>query len=203
MVERIPLFPLHTILFPHTDLGLHVFEERYRELVSRCLDSGEGFGVILIRHGREVGGPATPYDTGTLAHIMGHARLPDGRYLLEVEGHRRFRLHSLNGALPYQEATVSWLPEPIGNFSEARAHSEEAESLLLSYRARNGDGDTAVSLPVDPVARSYVLASLLKIDPYEKQALLETRTADERLEREAAILRRELTLLDHLGSAEA
>lgn len=200
MVERIPLFPLHTILFPHTDLGLHVFEERYRELVGRCLETGEGFGVVLIRQGREVGGPAEPHATGTYAHIAGYARLPDGRYLLEVEGQRRFQLRSLNGALPYQEATVDWLPEPIGNFSEARAHSQEAESLLLAYRSRNGDGETAVDLPIDPVARSYVLASLLKIDPYEKQTLLKVDSADDRLAREAAILRRELALLDHLGS---
>lgn len=200
MGERIPLFPLHTILFPHTDLGLHVFEERYRELVSRCLETGEGFGVVLIRQGREVGGPAEPHGTGTYAHIAGYARLPDGRYLLEVEGQRRFRLRSLNGALPHHEATVEWLPEPIGNFSEARTYSEEAESLLLAYRSRNGDGDTPVNLPIDPVARSYVLASLLKIDPFEKQTLLATDSADERLSRETAILRRELTLLDHLGS---
>lgn len=200
MAERIPIFPLHTILFPNTDLGLHVFEERYRALVAHCLESGTGFGVVLIRRGREVGGSAVPYDVGTMATIAGYARLPDGRYLLEVEGCRRCQVVSVNGSGPYPQADVAWLQEPIGNFARARDQSHEAETLLHAYRSFNGDGDTPVQLPVDPVARSYVLASLLKVDPYEKQALLETEAADNRLEREVGILRRELALLEHLRS---
>ncbi len=196
--QRIPLFPLHTLLFPHTDLGLHVFEERYRALVAHCLETGEGFGVVLIRKGREVGGPAEIHDVGTLARIAGYARLPDGRYLLEVEGTKRFRVLNSNIASPYHEADVAWLPEPIGNFSSARDESTESETLLMSYRSANGDSDTPVQLPVDPVARSYVVASLLTIDPPEKQALLETESADLRLAREVSILRREMALLGHL-----
>lgn len=198
--ERIPIFPLHTILFPSTDLGLHVFEDRYRSLVARCLESGEGFGVVLIRRGREVSGPAEPHTIGTHARIVSYARLPDGRYLLEVEGHRRCRIESLNGSVPYPQADVTWLPEPIGNFAEAREMSMEAERLFHTYRVSNGDGDMPVRLPVDPVSRSYVLASLLKVDPHEKQTLLETDAADDRLERVVGILRRELALLGHLHS---
>lgn len=200
MAERIPIFPLHTILFPTTDLGLHVFEDRYRELVARCLESGEGFGVVLIQRGREVDGPADPFTIGTHAKVVSYARLPDGRYLLEVEGHRRCRIVSLNGTAPYPQADVVWLPEPIGNFANAREMSMEAEHLFATYRMSNGDGDMPVRLPVDPVSRSYTLASLLKIDPGEKQMLLETEAADERLERVVGILRRELALLDHLRS---
>lgn len=198
MSERIPLFGLHTLLFPCTDLGLHVFEERYRALVSHCIASGEGFGVVLIRRGHEVAGPAELHSVGTLARIAGYARLPDGRYLLEVEGSRRFRITSLDACAPYPEAEVEWLPEQVGNFGSARAESTEAERLLLSYRSRNGDGDSPVHLPVDPVARSYFVASLLNVDPTEKQALLEAESADVRLAREVAILHRELLLLDHL-----
>jgi uncharacterized protein len=196
--DRIPLFPLHTLLFPHTDLGLHVFEERYRTLVSRCIDSGAGFGVVLIRRGREVGGPAEPHAVGTYARIAGYACLPDGRYLLEVEATRRFRIHSVHETAAYQEADVAWLSEPIGNLGTAKAQSHVAEDLLRDYRARNGDSEVPVHLPTDPVGRSYILASLLSVDPPEKQALLETESADVRLGRAAAILRRELALLDHL-----
>lgn len=201
MAERIALFPLQTILFPSTDLGLHVFEDRYRSLVSRCLESGEGFGVVLIRSGSEVGGGAEPHDVGTLARIAGYARLPDGRYLLEVEGTRRFRIDRILEDGPYPRGEVTWLPEPIGNFSVARRRGSEAEMLLSSYRNGNGDGDAPVRLPVDPVARSYVLASLLKVDAAEKQELLETAAADERLEHESSILRRELSRNGHLHSS--
>ena len=198
MGERLPLFPLHTLLLPHTDLGLHVFEQRYRDLVSECLGNTREFGVVLIKRGNEVGGPADPYPVGTAASIAGYARLPDGRYLLEVEGTRRFRIlsHGANGSYP--SAEVDWLPEPIGNFGHARRASMDVDSLFATYRIRGGDGDLPVRLPVDPVSRSYVVASLLRIDAYEKQQLLETASADERLNAESEILRREITVLDHL-----
>ena len=200
MADRIPLFPLHTLLLPNTDLGVHVFEERYRSLVADCLNNGHTFGVSLIRYGREVGGPAEPHQVGTLAKISGYARLPDGRYLLEVEGTRRFKIDSPVSNGSYPAAKVSWLPEPIGNFARARVASGEIARLFRLYRARNGDGDLPVHLPIDPVGRSYVIASLLRIDATEKQRLLEAPSAAERLGAEVKILRREIAVLDHLRS---
>lgn len=201
-MDRIPIFPLRSILFPHTDMGIHVFEDRYRSLVSQCLEGGDGFGVVLIRKGREVGGSAEPHAIGTVAHISAHARLPDGRYLLEVEGGQRFRIYGVNGAAPYPQADVSWLPDPIGDFGRARGASDQVEELLREYQLRIGDQRYDVDLPVDPVARSYFVASLLQIDPPEKQALLETDSADDRLAREVAILRRELALMEHLQAKD-
>ncbi|MGH2758105.1 MAG: LON peptidase substrate-binding domain-containing protein [Actinomycetota bacterium] len=198
MGERIPLFPLHTILLPHTDLGLHVFEQRYRDLVSCCLNDSREFGVALIKRGNEVGGPADPHVVGTSALIAGYARLPDGRYLLEVEGTRRFRIDATSSNGSYPSADVSWLPEPIGNFGDARLAGDEVDRLFAAYRLRCGDGDLPVKLPVDPITRSYLVASLLRIDPPEKQRLLELDSADVRLREEAEILRREIMLLDHL-----
>lgn len=198
MGERIPLFPLHTLLLPHTDLGLHVFEQRYRDLVSDCLNEAREFGITLIRHGREVGGPAEPHTVGTAATIAGYARLPDGRYLLEVEGTRRFRIETTSSNGSYPSAYVTWLSEPIGNFAQAREAGLLVDRLFGVYRVRGGDGDLPVRLPVDPVARSYLVASLLRIDPYEKQKLLEAASASDRLAEEADILRREIAVLDHL-----
>ncbi len=198
MGDRIPLFPLHTILLPLTDLGLHVFEQRYRDLVSHCLSESDEFGVVLIKKGMEVGGPSDPHQVGTSAVIAGYARLPDGRYLLEVEGTRRFRIDSTSSNGSYTSAQVTWLPEPIGNFAEARRAGVEVDRLFAEYRLRCGDGDLPVKLPVDPIARSYLVASLLRIDPTEKQLLLEQESADARLLQEREILLREIALLDHL-----
>ncbi len=198
MGERIPLFPLHTLLLPHTDLGLHVFEQRYRDLVAHCLTDGQEFGVALIKSGNEVGGPAEPHLVGTAATIAGYARLPDGRYLLEVEGTRRFRINSTSTNGSYPSAYVSWMAEPIGNFAAARRAGDEVDRLFAAYRLRCGDGDLPVKLPVDPISRSYVVASLLRIDAHEKQELLEQESADLRLHEEAVVLRREIALLDHL-----
>ena len=68
---EIPLFPLHTVLCPGIVLPLHIFEERYRAMTRRCLDTGDPFGVVLIRDDREVGtqGVATLAGVGAFAEI--------------------------------------------------------------------------------------------------------------------------------------
>jgi Lon protease-like protein len=55
----IPLFPLHTVLFPGGPLPLRIFETRYTDMVRRCMRAGEPFGVVLIQEGREAGEVAT------------------------------------------------------------------------------------------------------------------------------------------------
>jgi hypothetical protein len=90
------------------------------------------------------------------------------------------------------------MAEPIGNFATARRAGDEVDRLFSAYRLRCGDGDLPVKLPVDPISRSYVVASLLRIDAHEKQELLEQESADLRLHEEAVVLRREIALLDHL-----
>src|SRR5207245_7520983 len=103
----------------------------------------------------------TPHMIGTSAHVAGYARLPDGRYLLEVEGSRRFEIMNVESNGSYPWATVEWLPEEIGNFATAREAGDEAESMVFLYRALDGDGDLPVRLSIDPVVRSCQLASLL------------------------------------------
>lgn len=201
MGEQIPIFPLHNLLLPGVDLGIHVFEDRYRALVSHSLSNGHTFGVVLIRHGREIGDDAEPHAIGTLAQISGYARLPDGRYLLEVEGTRRFRVETTSPKGAYPTARVWWLNESIGNFAAARSASNDVAGLFHLYRARCGDGDLPVHLPVDPVTRSYVVGGHLRVEAWEKQRLLEAETAEHRLRLEREILQREIAVLDHLRSS--
>jgi Lon protease-like protein len=196
--ERIPLFPLHTVLLPNTDLGVHVFEPRYRDLVGDCIENGSEFGVSLVRSDDH-----TPHVVGTSARVAGYARLPDGRYLLEVEGSRRFRIVRMDSNGSYPKATVEWLPEEIGNFANAREAGEEAESMVFLYRALDGNSDLPVRLSIDPVVRSYQVASLLGVPTTVKQSLLEEQTAADRLERELEILRREIRLLDLARSSRS
>ena len=78
---ELPLFPLHSVLFPGVALPLHIFEERYRQMVARCVDRGEPFGVVLIRDGREVGGGTLSLaDVGTTAIIRRAGRYADGNW---------------------------------------------------------------------------------------------------------------------------
>jgi len=190
--DRIPIFPLHNLLLPHTDLGVHVFEEPYRALVRHSLGNGHSFGVVLVDS-----------LVGTLARIGGYARLPDGRYLLELEGTKRFRIVDSHQNGSYPTARVEWLHEHIGNFADARRAGDDVAALFQTYRMYRGDGDLPVQLPIDPVARSFVVASQLRIDVEDKQLLLECEAADERLEAEVAILHREIEQLEELRSTRA
>ena len=203
MSERIPIFPLHTVLLPNTDLGVHVFEPRYRDLVADCLENSAEFGVVMIRPRTNGSTEDTPHAIGTSAHVAGYARLPDGRYLLEVEGSRRFRILNIESNGSYPSADVEWLAEEIGNFATAREAGDEVESMVFLYRALDGDGDLPVRLSIDPVVRSYQVASLLRIAAGLKQSLLEETTAADRLERELEILRREISLLDMARSGRS
>lgn len=89
---NIPLFPLHTVLFPGGVLPLRIFEPRYLDMVSDCLRQDSGFGVCLIREGREIGAAASTYEVGTLARISWFDRRDDGLLGINVSGEQRFRI---------------------------------------------------------------------------------------------------------------
>ncbi len=89
---KLPLFPLHTVVFPGGPLPLRIFEPRYLDMVSRCLREGSGFGICLIRDGEEVGGAALTYEIGTLVRISDWHQREDGLLGLDVMGERRFRI---------------------------------------------------------------------------------------------------------------
>jgi Lon protease-like protein len=131
----LPLFPLHTVLCPGIALPLHVFEERYRLLVARCLERREPFGVVLIREGREVG----PLEgriarVGTTAVIREAGHYPDGRYDLVTVGEQRFTINALAPRTePYLVADVRLLDEPIGDGARARGLSERVSARFLRY----------------------------------------------------------------------
>src|ERR1700758_251605 len=99
MGVEIPLFPLSVVLFAH--LPLHIFEERYRQMMRDCEEEGTSFGVVAIREGVEAMGPATPHPVGTLAQLRKVERLDDGRYILLVVGAARFRILGLSPLKPY------------------------------------------------------------------------------------------------------
>ncbi|HLH22585.1 MAG TPA: LON peptidase substrate-binding domain-containing protein [Chloroflexota bacterium] len=203
-LQDIPLFPLGAVvLFPGMALPLHVFEERYKQMVGRCLATNEGFGVVLIREGREVGAPAEPFEVGTVARIASVERLPDGRMNLVTVGTRRFRCVEHVQVEPYRIARVEWLDDPpagdeIGALAgEVRAAVEEYLQAVyaLAERPRR-----AIEFPDDVALLSFQVGAVLQIAPQERQRLLETTATDARLRQELAYLRRETRLLQLLLS---
>ena len=110
--QRLRLFPLKTVLFPGAALNLHVFEPRYRQMISECLNAGEAFGVVLIRDGDEAGDPnVMPYDIGTTAEIEDVTPLPAGRYHISTTGRRRFAIERIVSREPFLTVDVDYLDD--------------------------------------------------------------------------------------------
>lgn len=114
-VTVIPMFPLQSVLLPGSPLQLQVFEPRYRALLADVLADGSGrFGVVLIERGREVGGGDDRADVGTVAEIVRHAQLPDGRSHLVCLGTDRIRVRRWLHDDPYPQAEADvWPDEPV------------------------------------------------------------------------------------------
>ena len=195
----LPLFPLHTVLFPGMSLPLHIFEPRYRTMIADCLDSQQPFGVVLIRSGSEVGGPAEPHTVGTTARILAHERLSDGRLNINTLGHERFRIQSLHGEGELLIAGADILPHPAADPATDTPLARALAPLLQSYLRLLQEAAEATfqspPLPPSPLALAYTAAILVQAPPADKQELLEFATLAELLRRERIIFRRELGLL--------
>ena len=198
-MTRLRLFPLNTVLFPGAVLNLHVFEERYRKMIAECLDTGEAFGVVLLREGAEAGDPdAVPHDVGTTAEISEVTPLPAGRYYISTVG-RRFRIERIVSRDPYLTADVRFLDDQEDD-ADARASElthrvlgefREYVRLLVAFSGNAGH----VELPHDPVDASYAVGDALQVADALKQRLLEARNAEARLATELGFLRRLLPQL--------
>src|SRR5580658_10745544 len=114
MAEMLPLFPLGAVLYPGMLLPLHIFEERYRQLVRDLLERPEPrrFGVIAIRKGRETGidGVHSLNEKGCTATVRRVDELEDGRFDLITAGTQRFRLLALDQPLPYLQGETGLPP---------------------------------------------------------------------------------------------
>jgi len=203
MVELLPLFPLGTVLYPGMLLPLHIFEERYRQLIQDLLERPEPrkFGVIAIREGRETGidGVHSLYPVGCIATLRRVERLPDGRFDIVTAGTERFQLHTLDQETqPYLQGEVT--PLGVESADEAAAAPLVA-AVLTAFRvyldALSEQGGATVEiedLPTDAVLLSLVVAAAMVVDLPDHQALLETDTMA-RLAAERALLSRETAML--------
>lgn len=211
MSERLPLFPLGTVLYPGLLLPLHIFEHRYRQLVRDLLDGPKParFGVIAIRKGRETGidGVASLHEVGCTAELRQVTEHDDGRFNLVTVGSERFRLLELDHPRPYLSGTVQMLAEETGDTDVAARVTAEVGSAFRGYLdalAERGAAKISMrGLPDDPVTLSYLVAASMIIDMSEGQRLLAEPDAASRLVAELSILGRETAILRSLGSAPA
>jgi Lon protease-like protein len=197
--DPLPMFPLGTVLFPHSVLPLHVFEPRYRTLTERCLAGDSTFGVVLIERGSEVGGGEVRFDVGTVTRILQAGRLDDGRWVLVTVGERRVRVRRWLPDDPYPLAEVEPLTDPpVDGGGDAIAEIGRQLRRVLALRAELGDTAAGVDvrLDADPVRASFEACGLAALGPLDAQALLELDDTAQRLAQLDTMLRDEATLLE-------
>jgi uncharacterized protein len=210
VAELIPVFPLTHVLLPGMPLPLHIFEERYRQLLVDVTrgPAGAAFGVVALRTGAEANTVGTVLtepdiaDVGTLAEILEVEPYEDGASDLLTVGSRRFRIVELvtDGA-PYLRARVEWLAEQDGallpgHVAVTRRLCGDLEQLLQALTGREREDE----LPTDANLLSYYVAAHAPLTPADRQALLAEPTAADRLRRAIALLRREIRLLQSTRS---
>jgi len=172
-MDELPLFPVHSVLFPDGRFKLRVFEKRYMDMVTRCLKQETPFGVCLIREGREVGEAAHPSSIGTTADIDEYDMPQTGILHITVRGGKRFRVVDTR-VLADQliVGQVALLPEePYVGLTPA--HKDLRELLAKIINEVEGSYYYPPARLDDATWVAYRLAELLPISNECRQRILE------------------------------
>lgn len=213
MQSRLPIFPLNAVVFPGVTVPLHVFEDRYRALVHHLLTIAEKpdrlFGIVAIREGYEVGahGVQSVHRVGCVVQMTSVEPYPDGRFDIEVVGRRRLRMDGLDTSGPYLVGDVETVEEPPDTSAAAMAEATRTRETFEEYRRRLSDlrGDEVLdgTLPRDPMYLSYSLAATCLLTLQERQSLLESPSAIERLAMLRHTLHEEMRAMSAIPSLPA
>ncbi|HET7480824.1 MAG TPA: LON peptidase substrate-binding domain-containing protein [Rubrobacteraceae bacterium] len=179
-MSDIPLFPLNVVLMPGAPLPLHIFEDRYKQMVDECLESESEFGMVLADEAgtREVG------CTARIVELV--ERYEDGRMVILVEGSRRFKLNSVMTGKPYYVGEVEYIEEePEEDVTEL---AEECKALL--ERVVEAATEGSVAIEIEPPYRnlSFAIAGRIEFDVETRQQILELMTERARLEKVKELL---------------
>ena len=186
MNDLLPLFPLpNTVLFPNVFLPLHIFEPRYRDMVSDALAGDRLIGMVLLRPGWEQEYEKQPpvYPVGCSGLITHVERLADGRFNIVLRGVERFRILEEDHERRYRRAIVEPLIERRLSDDDRdclRNQRAKLESLLSPALASGETEQRTTAMSDEDLVNA--LAQYLSLDPLEKQALLEQQGLRNRAE---------------------
>jgi len=163
----LPLFPLGIVLFPDTPLPLHIFEERYKEMIRLVLQKKEEFGVVLA--GKK--GVAHIGCTASIEEVL--QKYPDGRMDILTMGRRRFEISSLNEEKEYLQAEVTYF-EDFGTETVPMDLRKKATDLFRQHQPEK-------TVDLFSSQLSFDLAGQIE-DVELKQVILSMRSEKDRLE---------------------
>ncbi|GAB4463930.1 MAG: LON peptidase substrate-binding domain-containing protein [Armatimonadaceae bacterium] len=194
-VTEIPLFPLDVVLFPNMILPLHIFEERYKEMIQRCVHESLPFGVVLIKEVNEATGRVTTHPVGCTARIARVEKLPDGRMNIEVIGEQRFRILDTHEQMSYRTGLTEPYTDTPVDTGEIEPLTGEVHDLLYEFLMRSlaimGQEVGDFELPRDGQKLAFTAACVLPLPNPQKQELLSDRNPADRLQTVRGLLAKE------------
>jgi Lon protease-like protein len=193
LVRDFPLFPLGIVALPTELIPLHIFEERYKTMMGRCLEEESEFGIVWVADD----GLRTVGCACEIAEVL--ERMPDGRLNLVARGTRPFRIEARQEELPYPAGTVEFLADPVEEpDAEAAdaAHTAYAE-LVEQATDRTPDHDEIAAMS------AYEMAATVEFGLDAKQGLLDLRSEAERLRLVAKLFQAAMKRLDFVERAQS
>lgn len=205
-MNKLPLFPLNTVLFPNMPITLHIFEERYKEMINECIAENLPFGVVLIKEGTAESA-ASPQKIGCTANIAQVQPLQEGRMNLVGLGEERFEIKGLSYDKPYLVGQVEILPFTEPTSIENRVIGRRLNGVLVDYlNVLSSVGEVQFNidkLPDDPLELAYLAGTLLQAPNEKKQEILEINNGDELIRTVYNITRHEIAILKAMLAPQA
>ncbi len=177
-MSELGLFPLPMVLLPTEQMPLHIFEERYKELIDECLEEDSAFGLLYAEEDgiHEIGTNATVVEVLT--------RFEDGRMNILVEGGERFRIEELTEGRSFQTGVAV----PVLDDDDPAEDETIERALELFGRLKDLTGSEVEVPPAEVPQLSFALAARVELDPEVKQALLQDTSERDRLARVCELL---------------
>lgn len=193
LVRDFPLFPLGLVALPTELIPLHIFEERYKTMIGRCIDERSEFGIVwMAEDGLRPVGCACE-----IAEIVD--RMDDGRINLIARGTRPFRIEARQEELPYPAGTVEFLDD-----RDEDADAEVAEAAHAAYADLvNEATDRTPDLAEIGAMSAYQMAATVEFGLDAKQGLLDLRSEAARLRLVTRLFRAAIKRLDFVNRAQA
>ncbi|WP_369989477.1 LON peptidase substrate-binding domain-containing protein [Pseudomonas xanthosomatis] len=172
----LPLFPLNTVLFPGCLLDLQIFEARYLDMIGRCMKQGEGFGVVCILEGEQVGkAPPAVASVGCEALIRDFVQQDNGLLGIRVEGVRRFRVAQTEVRKDQLlVGEVQWLPET----ADSPLVEQDDDLLALLLALGEHPMVEALNMPRDVDGRQSLANQLAYLLPFMEEDKLDLLAMD-------------------------
>ncbi|MCI0407239.1 MAG: LON peptidase substrate-binding domain-containing protein [Acidobacteria bacterium] len=200
--SEIPIFPLPSVvLFPNMALPLHIFEERYRQMVHDCLQGDRYLGIFLLQKRWEQAAEPLPYDVGGFGQIIRAVKLPTGNYEVAVRGLGKAQILSYKQEIPYRRAVIELIEDEGDDSAELRGQAASmVERLKKVLALRPGLGtelQTHLKLLASPRDLAYAVAAHYPdLTVYDRQSLLELRSVEAQLRQLNRLLNRDLARLN-------